>query len=64
MPAIVHFVGAEKTVTLDEDYDKVISAFKGREVGLFGEGSSRVAIYKAGIAYVKDASDAESLSSV
>jgi hypothetical protein len=61
MPAIVHFVGAEKTVTLEEDYDKVIAAFKGREVGLFGEGAGRVAIYKAGVAYVEDASDTRSL---
>jgi hypothetical protein len=43
MPTIVHFIGAEKPVTLREDYDTVPKALQGREVALFGETASRVA---------------------
>jgi hypothetical protein len=62
MPTIVHLVGAEKPVTLQEDYDTVTKALQGREVGLFGENTSRVAIYKSGVTYIEEASEGEILS--
>jgi hypothetical protein len=60
MPTVVHFIGVEKPVTLEESYDAVIKALQGREVGLFGEDGSRVAIYKAGVAYIEEVSERES----
>jgi hypothetical protein len=59
MPTIVHFIGAERPVTLQEDYDTVTKALQGREVGLFGKNASRVAIYKAGVAYIEEVSEQE-----
>jgi hypothetical protein len=59
MPTIVHFIGTERPVTLQEDYDTVTKALQGREVGFFGENTSRVAIYKAGVAYVEEESEHE-----
>jgi hypothetical protein len=59
MPTIIHFIGVEKPVTLQEDYDQVTKALQGREVGLFGENTSRVAIYKAGVAYIEEVSEQE-----
>jgi hypothetical protein len=60
MPTIVHFVGAEKPVTLDEDYDKVTAEFHAeREVGRFTQqgGGGRVTIYRSGIAYIEEATE-------
>jgi hypothetical protein len=57
LPTIVHFIGAEQAIRLQEDFDKVTKALQGREVGLFGESTRRVAIYKAGVAYIEEASD-------
>jgi hypothetical protein len=59
MPTVVHFIGAERSVTLEESYDTVTKALQGREVGLFGENASRVAIYKAGVAYIEEVSERE-----
>jgi hypothetical protein len=58
MATIVHFVGAEEPVRLQEKYDDVIAKFHAKEVGYFGEGTSRVAIYKSGIAYIQEESGA------
>jgi hypothetical protein len=59
MPTLVHFIGVERPVTLQEDYDTVTKALQGREVGLFGKDTSRVAIYKAGVAYIEEVSEHE-----
>jgi hypothetical protein len=63
MPTVVHFVGAEEPVTLEEDYDKVNGTFTASDIGRFtrvvGDSRSRVTIYKSGIAYVEEASELE-----
>jgi hypothetical protein len=62
MPTILHFVGAEEAVTLAQDYGAVNSALQGREAAEFKRlpGDTLVAIYKAGVAYIEDASESES----
>jgi hypothetical protein len=61
MPTVIHFVGAEPSVTLEEDYDKVTTALHGGEdVGHFTHRNGRrVTIYKSGIAYIEEASEAK-----
>jgi hypothetical protein len=61
MPTDVHFIGAEKPVRLAEDYDKVTAEFHAeREVGRFTQlVGGRVTIYKSGVAYIEEATEAE-----
>jgi hypothetical protein len=62
MPTILHFIGTEETLTVDQDYGAVKSALQGREAAEFKRlpGDTLVAIYKSGVAYIEDASESES----
>lgn len=61
MPTVVHFVGAEAPVTLEDDYDRVNLQLraegKAGEFVRLGESRARVTVYKSGIAYIEDASE-------
>jgi hypothetical protein len=61
MRTVIHFVGAEESVTLEEDYDKVTAEFTASEIvrftRLIGDSRSRVTIYKSSIAYIEEAPD-------
>jgi hypothetical protein len=63
MPTVVYFIGGEKPCTLQEDFDKVNATLGAHEAGRFtrlvGDRSSRVTVYKSGIAYIAETSDAE-----
>jgi hypothetical protein len=65
MPTVVHFVGAEEPVTLEDEYDRVNLQLRtegkaGEFVRVIGENRARVTVYKSGIAYIEDASEAKS----
>jgi hypothetical protein len=69
MPTVVHFVGAEAPVTLEDDYDRVNLQLRtegkaGEFVRVIGENRARVTVYKSGLAYIEDASEAKSESMV
>jgi hypothetical protein len=62
MRTVVHFIGAEKPVTLENEYDRVnmqlgIEGKAGQFVRVTGENRARVTVYKSGIAYIEDASE-------
>jgi hypothetical protein len=57
MPTLVHVIGADEPLRLPDAYDDVIKAFHGREIAVFGEDGSRVAIFKNGVAYVQETSE-------
>jgi hypothetical protein len=55
MPTVIHFVGAEQPLRLDEDYDAVRDLFRDQEAGHFGgESRNQVTIYKSAIAYIEE----------
>ena len=59
MPTVVHFIGAEKPVTLENEYDRVnmqlgTEGKAGQFVRVIGEKRARVTIYKSGIAYIEE----------
>jgi hypothetical protein len=57
MPTIIHFVGAEQPLRLEEDYDKVTAQFIGDEAGHFGGGDrNRVTVYRSNVAYIEEIS--------
>jgi hypothetical protein len=65
MPTVVHFVGIEEPVTLEDEYDRVNLQLgkegkAGQFVRVIGENRASVTVYKSGIAYIEDASHAES----
>jgi len=57
MPTVIHFVGAEEPITLEDDYENVTAKFHGSDNGQFtreyGDTRSLVTIYKAAIAYIE-----------
>lgn len=59
MPTLVHFIGVEEPVRLQESYDDVIANFHGSNLGVcyFGEEGSRVAMYKSALAYIEETSE-------
>jgi hypothetical protein len=63
MPTLVHFIGQEQPVPLEEDYDKVNTQLHAGEGGQFvraiGDNRSRVTIYKSAIAYIEETEEAK-----
>ena len=65
MPTVIHFVGAEEPITLDDDYEKVTARLHGAVDAVqftraYGDSRSLVTIYKSAIAYIEgEASGAE-----
>ena len=62
MPTLVHFIGVEEPVTLENEYDRVnlrlsTEGKAGEFVRVNGGNRTRVTVYKAGIAYIEDASE-------
>lgn len=60
MRTVIHFIGTEEPITVEEDYDRVNAELTGApEVGQFtrltGDSLSRVTIYKSSIAYIEEA---------
>jgi len=62
MPTLVHLIGAVEPLRLPDPYDEVTKAFKGREIAVFGEHGSRVAIFKSGVAYLQETSESVPLA--
>src|SRR4051812_12561306 len=58
MPTVIHFVGAEEAITIEEDYDEVCDRLSTSDhiqvTRLLGHGRRQAMIYKWGIAYVQD----------
>jgi hypothetical protein len=62
MPTVVHFIGEEEPVTLEDDYDRVnlrlsTEGKAGQFVRVHDENRTRVTVYKSGIAYLEHASE-------
>lgn len=50
MPTVVHFVGTERTVTVENEYGVVNATLHGSDSGQFtGSGGGSVAIYRSGV---------------
>ena len=62
MPTLVHLVGDVEPLQLPDINDEVTEAFKGREIAVFGEDGSRVAIFKSSVAYVQETSESVPLA--
>jgi len=63
MPTVVHFIGEEKPVTLEDEYDRVnlrlsTEGKAGQFVRVNGENRTRVTVYKSGIAYTEETGEA------
>jgi len=63
MPTVVHFIGEEKPVTLEDEYDRVnlrlsTEGKAGQFVRVNGENRTRVTVYKSGIAYIEETGEA------
>ena len=62
MATVVHFVGADEPVMLEDGYEKVNSTLMANDSGQFILASGgRVTIYKSGVAYIDEASEQEPL---
>jgi hypothetical protein len=63
MPTLVHLIGeVGEPLRLPDTYGEVIKAFKGRDIAVFGEDGSRVAIFKTGVAYIQETSESVPLA--
>ena len=63
MLTVIHFVGAEEPITLEEDYKKVTAGLHGavdavQFTRVHGDSHSLVTIYKSAIAYLEEQSEA------
>jgi hypothetical protein len=64
MPTVVHFIGNEKPITLEDGFDQVnmqlgTESKAGQFVRTLGGGSrTRVTIYESGLAYIEEATEA------
>jgi hypothetical protein len=63
MPTLVHFIGINEPVELEEDYQKVNSQLHGSDTGHFTLARGGLAtIYKSSVAYIEErASESGSL---
>ena len=65
MPTTIHFVGAEQSITVEEDYERVAVALLGPDAWQqFTRGTTRVSVFKASIAYVEEEESVEEAESV
>jgi hypothetical protein len=63
MPTVVHFIGQEQIVPVEEDYDRVNAQLHtsdgGQFVRVIGDSRSRVTIYKSAVAYIEETEKVE-----
>ena len=60
MPTTVHFIGQSESCRLEQEFNDVMAAFHAGDSGTFTRvGGNRVIVYKAAVAYIEDAPEAE-----